>query len=145
MNDLDITGFVIFPDESSGVKISDVGRTMVYLVAIGNGTEFSNTTTKIKGHFSGDDITLRVSKSNDILESLKIIDRNLLVKNEKTIRLISSVLIGWSKFSYHQKWNGEDWICNFRDLTTEGKKLYYSLRKLHNEDDIRILTFNNIK
>ena len=40
--------------------------------------------------------------------------------------------------------DGNDWICTFRDLTNEGQKLYYSIKKLHNNKEVRILTFNNI-
>jgi hypothetical protein len=147
MEDFDITGFVIFPSpRATGMKISDVGETHVYLVAMdGKIDQRSSTISIINGNFSGDDLSLRVSRSGDILNQLKIGEESQLFSDGETIPLISSVKIGWSKFTYTQKFGGDDWICNFRDLTNEGKKLYYSLRKLHNESEIRILTFNRIK
>ena len=39
---------------------------------------------------------------------------------------------------------GFSWTASFDSLTNEGKKLYYSLRKLHNNKEVRILTFNNV-
>lgn len=146
MKDFDITGFVIFPNQKSlGTKISDVGETHIYLVAMDESeTQKSSTTTIVDGEFSGDDLSLKISRSGDIFNKIKSNSPSIFMNGE-TVPLISSVKIGWSKFTYTQKSNGEDWICNFRDLTNEGKKLYYSLRKLHNESEIRILTFNKIK
>jgi len=40
--------------------------------------------------------------------------------------------------------DGYSWKATYRDLTEEGKKLYYSMKKLHNNKEVRILTFNNI-
>ena len=146
MKDFDITGFVIFPNSNSlGTKISDVGETHVYLVAVDNDApiEKSSTITIVDGTFSGDDLSLKISRSNFFEK--KSNEGLVIFHDGETIPLISSVKIGWSKFTYTKKSNGEDWICNFQDLTNEGKKLYYSLRKLHNESEIRILTFNKIK
>ena len=52
--------------------------------------------------------------------------------------------MGWSEFSYELKDNIGFWSASFRDLTNEGRKLYYSIKKLHNNKEVRILTFNNI-
>ena len=39
----------------------------------------------------------------------------------------------------------DPWVRTFRELTNEGRKLYYSTKKLHNDAEIRLLTFNNIQ
>lgn len=146
MKDFDITGFVIFPNPNSlGTKISDVGETHIYLVAMDNDISIgkSSTITIVDGEFSGDDLSLKNSRSNFF--GKKSNEGLVIFHDGETVPLISSIKIGWSKFTYTKKSNGEDWICNFQDLTNEGKKLYYSLRKLHNESEIRILTFSKIK
>lgn len=144
MEDFDITGFVIFPNEKAlGTKISDVGETHVFLVAIDTKIWKSHTKSFVGGKFSGDDLSVRASRTKSIEDLNDKTPQRIFIGGE-TIPLISSVMIGWSKFSYNLKSGGEDWICNFRDLTNEGKKLYYSLRKLHNESEIRILTFSKI-
>ena len=57
--------------------------------------------------------------------------------------MTSAICIGWNENSYEFK-DGTQWVCSFRDLTHEGQKLYYSIKKLHNNKEVRILTFNNI-
>ena len=57
---------------------------------------------------------------------------------------VSSVLLGWSKFTYQVNNDIQPWICSFRELSEEGKKLYYSFKKLNYDKEIRILTFNKI-
>jgi hypothetical protein len=61
-----------------------------------------------------------------------------------SIPLTTSICVGWSDFSYETRNEIGFWNATFDDLTNEGKKLYYSIRKLHNNKEIRILTFNNI-
>ena len=61
---------------------------------------------------------------------------------ELSIPFTTSILVGWFDQTIETK-NGDQWYANFRDLTNEGQKLYYSIKKLHNNKEIRILTFNN--
>ena len=65
------------------------------------------------------------------------------IKN-MSIPITSCVLVGWADFTYEVKDELGFWFASFRDLTNEGKKLYYSFKKLHYDKEIRILTFNNI-
>ena len=65
-------------------------------------------------------------------------------QSKESIPLISCTIIGWSKYSFEYKDRLSPWCCNFRDLTNEGRRLFYAIKKLHNEKEIRILTFNNI-
>jgi hypothetical protein len=66
------------------------------------------------------------------------------LKRCKSIKLISSICIGWDNKTYEHKKEGKFWIATFRDLTNEGRRLYYSIKKLHNNKEVRILTFNQI-
>jgi hypothetical protein len=61
-----------------------------------------------------------------------------------SIPMTTAICVGWSDCSYELRNEIGFWNATFDDLTNEGKKLYYSIRKLHNNKEIRILTFNNI-
>jgi hypothetical protein len=65
-------------------------------------------------------------------------------KGSKSIPFTTAICLGWSDYSYEIKDNIGNWTASFRDLTYEGRKLYYSIKKLHNNKEVRILTFNNI-
>jgi hypothetical protein len=52
--------------------------------------------------------------------------------------------MGWSEHTFDIKDDLGFWSASFRDLTNEGRKLYYSIKKLHNNKEVRILTFSNI-
>jgi len=150
--EFDLTGFVNFPN-FRGVKKIDCGRTQVYLVAYSgtdHGIEFHKP-----GNFSGDDVTIRKSfmttdkKIEDVVKEITeeegyMVD-SIFFRDSNLIKLDSCVLLGWSNFTYEHIERIDPWCCTFRDLTNEGRKLYYSLKKLHNDSEIRILTFNNIK
>jgi hypothetical protein len=155
LRDYDITGFVNFPHLSSrNIKSIDSGKTLIFLVAF----EENNYNLKLPlvGNFCGDDVIPRpsLSTNNKTLESAikDLMDeeegfttRDFYFKNEESFPVISSILLGWSKYSYEFNDRVDSWCCTFRDLTNEGRKLYYSMKKLHNDSEIRILTFNNIK
>ena len=68
---------------------------------------------------------------------------NKIGEDQISIPLTTSICLGWSENTYQFK-DETDWVCSFRDLTHEGQKLYYSIKKLHNTKEVRILTFNNI-
>ena len=57
---------------------------------------------------------------------------------------ISIVCIGWHNQTFQYANGTKLWSASFRDLTNEGKRLYYSIKKLHNNKEVRILTFNHI-
>lgn len=160
----DNSGFVNFPIPGRNITKIDSGKTLVYIVAFEVDKlkdSMSNVNLFLPGIFVSDDMVTRPMpiKSNESVED--IIKKNLEQdfydslyfpkkssiedwKRNMSIDLISSVCIGWSNSTY--EYNGEIrfWNATFKDLTNEGKKLYYSLRKLHNNKEIRILTFNNI-
>ena len=58
--------------------------------------------------------------------------------------MTTCICMGWSDYTFDVKDDLGFWNASFRDLTNEGRKLYYSIKKLHNNKEVRILTFNNI-
>mgnify|MGYP003350256731 CR=1 FL=1 len=146
--EFDITGFVHFPGElHPTIKRLNTGKTFVYLTAFDTDFSFSKVNLRTKGHFSGDDLT----PEHHVDTSLMTIDDLVkLMKSESNINintqlpLLSCVLLGWSKFSYSYKDDIQPWLCGFRNLTEDGKKMYYSFKKLHNTKEIRLLTFEGI-
>jgi hypothetical protein len=148
-HEFDITGFVNFPNPfSRNIKRTDSGKTFVYLVAIDFETEkFSKITLKTEGDFVGDDVTPKRHVDTSQLSVNQVVN---LMKGEDNFEInvdkpfVSSVLLGWSNFTYHVNNDIQPWVCSFRELTEEGRKLYYSFKKLNYDKEIRILTFNKI-
>lgn len=151
MQEFDITGFVNFPNPfSRNIKRLNTGKTFVYLVAIDfESSELSKVTLNTGGDFLGDDVSPKqhfdTSKMsvNDIVCVMKGED-NFDICGTSSKPFVSSILLGWSKFSYQVNNDIQPWVCSFRELTEEGRKLYYSFKKLNYDKDIRILTFNKI-
>lgn len=168
----DNSGFVNFPSGGREVAKIDSGKTLVYLVAFEVDLEqdsMSNINLFQPGIFVSDDMTsrpipirpndtvddiIRRNKEQDFYDSLYFPNRSAVEKRmsstlddwrrNMSIDLISCVCLGWSNFTYEHNSEIRFWNATFKDLTNEGKKLYYSFRKLHNNKEIRILTFNNI-
>jgi len=151
--EFDLTGFVNFP-YYRGIKKVDCGKTQIYLVAFQQNSNFGIEFEKV-GNYCGDDMSINMSfmtsdkQIDSVIKEMTeeegyMVDDNIF-KDQNSIKLDACVMIGWSNFSYLYQDRLEPWRCNFRDLTNEGRKLYYSLKKLHNNSEIRILTFNNIK
>ena len=159
----DSNGFVNFPYLNNvHIEGSDIGKTMVYIVAFEPRKidGLSNTILFSPGSFASDDVSMRPEiKSEDSLDKLVDIQRindeydrfyfpNIDSEDEllrlESIELISCVCVGWANYTYEYRRKNQTWVATFRDLTPEGQRLYYSLKKLHNNKEIRILTFNNI-
>lgn len=142
----DNNGFIFFP-YGDRICTTESQKTIIYLVAFDvKKNSLSNLNIISPGDFVSDDIIDRhlvndVSlndKSHDEYHNNYFPESNL-----KSISLITSICIGWSNDSYEYK-DGQPWKASFRDLTEEGKRLYYAIKKLHNNKEVRILTFNNI-
>ena len=135
-------------------------KTFIYLVAFETldltnvPYVLSNCRLNLPGTLVSDDVTFRKKfKASSIDEMVEEqLDNNEFENRyfpningdiQSSIPLTSSICIGWSEHSYQFK-DGSDWVCTFRDLTNEGQKLYYSIKKLHNNKEVRIFTFNNI-
>lgn len=164
----DNEGFVKFPRRPEIMKI-DSGKTMVYLVAfdvkdaMGGRYDLSNIKLEMPGTFVSDDVSRRpMAKESYMIEDIDALLEQQAMDDEydslyfpaligpesmeKTlsIPMTTAVCLGWSETSYEMKSQIGYWNAGFDDLTNEGKKLYYSLRKLHNNKELRILTFNCI-
>lgn len=166
----DNSGFVNFPTGGRDITRLDTGKTLVYLVAFEVDFDLDGETEKDSlsninlfqpGVFVSDDMISRpaaLKPSDDVEQVIKhnqqqdfydslYFPRKASIEDWKrnmSIDLISSVCIGWSNFTYEHNNEIKFWNATFKDLTNEGKKLYYSLRKLHNNKEIRILTFTEI-
>jgi hypothetical protein len=154
----DNSGFVIFPQEGRIFNKVE-GKTFVYLVAFDPSDmmdkpyELSKVKIEQPGIFVSDDVTNQRKKDykmniddfiEDIIKDNELGDRYFPIKNGLvSISLTTAICLGWYDWSIETR-TGEQWYANFRDLTPEGQKLYYSIKKLHNNKEVRILTFNNI-
>lgn len=157
----DNSGFVNFPTDDMLYLKADSGKTLVYIVAFevdqNKSAELSSVNLYQPGTFVADDVIFRPkyepdkniifkNKEQDFYDSLYF--PNLKSNNEfkklMSINLISCVCVGWSDWSWEYKNEIKFWNATFDDLTHEGRKLYYSIRKLHNNKEVRILTFNNV-
>jgi len=161
----DNSGFVHFPLPNKMIGVNDNGKTFVYLVAFdaedvsNKAYELSNLRLVRPGSVVSDDITLRVkpkiTMSVDELIKNNIKEQefdNIYFPNSESndefkslvsIPMTTCICVGWSEYTYELKEDIGFWSASFRDLTNEGRKLYYSIKKLHNNKEVRLLTFNN--
>lgn len=162
----DNNGFVNFPIENKLFVKMDIGKTMIYLVAFDSQDianipyTLSNTRILMPGNFVSDDITQRPKVKQAQLSIDDLVDYQIRNNeydrvyfpndddddDEKpvSIPITSAICLGWNDNTFELRDTNTPWSANFRDLTHEGKKLYYSIKKLHNNKEVRILTFNNI-
>jgi hypothetical protein len=164
----DNSGFVNFPIEGKMINRLETGKTFVYLVAFDSedvsnkAYELSNLRLLLTGTFISDDISMRSrpkisgKMSIDELINNKLKDDeydNLYfpnycnkddLKKLMSIPMTTCICMGWSDYTFDIKEDLGFWSASFRDLTNEGRKLYYSIKKLHNNKEVRILTFSNI-
>lgn len=162
----DNSGFVHFPLPSKMINRLETGKTFVYLVAFdsedvsNNAYELSNLRLITPGTFISDDISMRMRpKGNmsidDLIKNNMKDDEydNLYFPNSgsedefkrlMSIPMTTCICMGWSEYTFDIKEDLGFWNASFRDLTNEGRKLYYSIKKLHNNKEVRILTFSNI-
>lgn len=161
----DNSGFVNFPVSKIFTKL-DTGNTYIYIVAF-DSTDLTNKPYALSnlhlimpGTFVADDITNR-PKSNNQMSIDDLIDDQIKndeydgiyfpnftgeadMKKVMSIPMTTCICVGWSEFSFETRDTIGFWNASFRDLTNEGRRLYYAIKKLHNNKEVRILTFNNI-
>jgi len=163
----DNSGFVHFPLPSKMINRLETGKTFVYLVAFdaedvsNNAYELSNLRLVLPGTFIADDISMRAKPKGGKMSIDELIKNNLKddeydnlyfpnsgdkddLKKMMSIPLTTCICMGWSEYTFDIKDDLGFWSASFRDLTNEGRKLYYSIKKLHNNKEVRILTFSNI-
>jgi hypothetical protein len=156
----DNTGFVNFPMPGKLIDRIDGDKTFIYLVAFdvqdlaNKPYLLSNCRLNLHGNLVSDDVSIRKNFQTITIDELISgqIDNNEFEMRyfpnsvsdiQQSIPLTTCICLGWNENSYEFK-DGTQWVCSFRDLTHEGQKLYYSIKKLHNNKEVRILTFNNI-
>jgi len=156
----DNTGFVNFPVTGKFIDRIERVKTFIYLVAFETldltniPYILSNCKLNLQGTLVSDDVTFRKKFTHNTLDEMveQQLDNNEFESRyfpnidddiQSSIPLTTCICIGWSENTYQFK-DSTDWVCTFRDLTNEGQKLYYSIKKLHNNKEVRILTFNNI-
>ena len=134
----DNSGFVRFPLPDINInRIENNDKTFIYIVVFDSEDVtnspyiLSNLRLMNPGKFISDDI------------SSKNIDIYFADSEKRSIPLTTCICVGWSENTFEYK-DGSDYIFSFKDLTNEGRKLYYSIKKLHNNKEVRILTFNKI-
>jgi len=160
----DNTGFINFPLNSPKIATVETGKTLVYIVAFdiykrNSDSKMANVNLFAPGIFVSDDVIARppidiesksldsfidAHKAQDNYDSMYFPNFNSEEewKKQMSIDLISSICIGWCNYSFEHRDDIKFWNATFRDLTPEGKNLYYSIKKLHNNKEVRIITFN---
>lgn len=148
----DNPGFVNFPI-SENINRKNIGKTLVYIIAYDiqdlsdNPYELSNIKLNKPGDIIYDDVSNKsTNMSIDDLIKLKEEEGNIYFSDsdDRSINLTTCICVGWSDSIYDLNDNIGFWSASFRDLTNEGKRLYYSIKKLHNNKEVRILTFINL-
>lgn len=160
----DNNGFIVFPSESDKISVIDSGKTLVYIVSFDVRNQkklnfLENVNIFSPGIFISDDVLSRPDMDLTNLSIDSFIEENKeqdnydslyfpnyrseeYWKQQMSINLISSVCVGWIAKTYEFKDDISFWNATFTDLSFEGKNLYYGLKKLHNDKEIRILTFS---
>lgn len=160
----DNSGYINFPIDNPKINAIDTGKTLVYIVVFdpiknGKDSKMDNLNLFSPGVFVSDDVISRppIKIDNTNLDAFIDSDKeqqeyDLLyfphleseeaLKRQMSINLVSAICVGWSNLSFELKRSIRFWNASFRDLTPEGRNLYYSIKKLHNNKEVRILTFS---
>jgi hypothetical protein len=132
----DNNGFVFFPMENKEIVKNYNKKTIVYIVAFS--PEDASGDKYVLSNINIDKNTMNLI-SDDITNNQSMF---FYFKNDNiSINLTTCICVGWSDCIYEIN-KDTKWVAKFKDLTHEGKRLYYSIKKLHNNKEIRILTFN---
>ena len=163
----DNTGFIDFPVPDGKLSATDAGCTLVYLVAFEapknkekDVSKIGNISMILPGIFVSDDVISRPeiyldTTLDDLIDSqteqndydsmyFPNLTSEIEWKRQYSIEFITSICIGWcnNTFEYKEDTDSRLWSASFKDLTHEGKNLYYGVKKLHNNKEVRLLTFN---
>jgi hypothetical protein len=145
-------GFVSFPKDRNHFNITD-GLTTINIVAF-DPNQLSNykgndSYILSNGMFICDDIQSRGSSQNtgneldkslgQYMDGVKWSSIYFPDEDDKSIPMFASVCVGWIDNIFEK--NEGYWNCTFDELTHNGKELYFLMKKLHYEKEVRILTF----
>lgn len=136
----DNNGFINFPPMNLFSR-SKKGKTLIYLVAfdtsdLSDRYILSNIKMDMPGKLITDDLSGRYLTTNGEEEEGSYFPKKV------DIHLTTCICLGWNDYVYNFHEDGTPWYATFRDLSNEGRKIYYSIKKLHNNKEVRILTFN---
>jgi len=161
----DNTGFINFPIPDSKLTSVEDSCTLVYIVAFETqknkereGSDLGNISMALPGIFVSDDVISRPKMDLDKSTLDSLIDKQTeqndydsmyfpnigqeeWMKNI-SINFITAICVGWCNQTFEFSEENKMWNASFKDLTHEGKILYYGIKKLHNSKEVRILTFN---
>ncbi len=159
----DNTGFIDFPIPDGKINPTNSGYTLVYLVAFEeikkNESNLGNVSITLPGIFVSDDVISRpkiwldvalddlINSQNDQNDYDSMYFPNLTSNKEgrrNSIEFVTVICLGWCNnvFEWKDANQSKLWNASFKDLTHEGRNLYYGIKKLHNNKEVRILTFN---
>jgi len=161
----DNSGYIFFPNGNHKITSIDTGKTLVYLVVFDpikkkiKDSKLENVNLFSPGVFVSDDVMARppIKIQDDSLDGFieshkeqqeydalyfPHFESEEDLKRQMSINLVSAICIGWSNYSFEYRHSIRYWNASFRDLTPEGRNLYYSIKKLHNNKEVRILTFS---
>jgi|ERR1035437_8776521 hypothetical protein len=153
------TGFIKFPVGYPTINQVNSGRTFVYISAfdtLNAKDKWSNTANihiNQTGTFVSDDAMTRPSiknTKNDVDDIVNLenedkqYDRLYFPHEDKTesVPMQAAICIGWVESTFENKVDYKLWHATFRDLTKSGRELFYLMKKLHYNREVRILTFS---
>lgn len=152
------TGFVKFPVNNPSIRM-DSGRTLVYICAFDTlnakdrWTKTANIHLNQMGTFVSDDVMSRPTSRNptknevdDILDLEKQYQQYDKLyfpygDNPESIPMQTAICVGWFDSIFEKK-DYTLWYADFKDLTKNGKELYFLIKKLQHNKEVRILTFS---
>lgn len=141
------TGFINFPFNKPHISYNENGKTYCYIVSLDVKDDKSLPFLDLNIDLSSytDDISPKKSidtgkmSLTDAIEAIKSLD-----PIDIDLNIISAVLVGSTDHIFSKSFDIEPWSCSFTDLTTSGRDLYYSLKKLHYDKEIKIITITKI-
>jgi hypothetical protein len=150
-------GFVKFPVNNPSINRVDQGRTMIYICAFDTlnakdrWTETANIHVNRVGTFVSDDVMSRpisknISEVDDILDLEKQYQQYDKLyfpheENQESVPMQTAICVGWIDAIFEKR-DYTLWYADFKDLTKNGKELYFLIKKLHHNKEVRILTFS---
>ncbi len=150
-------GFVNFPINRESINKVDSGRTLVYICVFDvlNSTDKWSDSANIHMHQAGtfvsDDVMSRPTGPECSLDNIIELEAKFkqydslyfpYEDNSESIPLQASICVGWIECSFENKSDYSLWNAGFSDLTKNGREVYYLMKKLHHNKEVRILTFS---
>lgn len=139
------TGFINFPFHQPHISFVNNGKTYCYLIAIDVEDQLPSLNFNIESTSYIDDVTPKkvtdtsTMSLTDAINAMKVAEPLIMDMN-----IVSAILIGSTDHIFNRRSDVNPWNCSFSDLTSSGKDLYYSMKKLHYDKEIKIITITKI-